>query len=113
MATEATAEIIPPPRRRAPTVEQAPLSDSAALLSAIEKAALNPQVDIGKVEQLLALYELATDMENSQTRSRYASYAALDRVLSASASLRRWSWSSWLKWMPQSSACSAWLAVPL
>jgi hypothetical protein len=105
MATEATAEIIPPPRRRAPTIEQAPLSDSAALLSAIEKAALNPQVDIGKVEQLLALYEriegrraeaafnealtaaqaamrpVATDMENGQTRSRYASYAALDRVL--------------------------------
>jgi ERF superfamily len=105
MGSEAIAEIIPPPRRRAPAVQQAPLSDSAALLSAIEKAALNPQVDIGKVEQLLALYEriegrraeaafnealtaaqaamrpVATDMENSQTRSRYASYAALDRVL--------------------------------
>jgi len=104
MTIESAPEIIPP-RRRAPTVEQAPLSDSAALLTAIEKAALNPQVDIGKVEQLLALYErlegrraeaafnealtaaqaamrpVATDMENSQTRSRYASYAALDRVL--------------------------------
>src|SRR5215472_3512563 len=105
MATEATAEIIKPSRRRGPVVPQPPLSDSAALLSAIEKAALNPQVDIGKVEQLLALYEriegrraetafnealtaaqaamrpVATDMENCQTRSRYASYAALDRVL--------------------------------
>jgi hypothetical protein len=105
MTSEPAPEIIPPPRRRAPATEQAPLSDSAALLTAIEKAALNPQVDIGKVEQLLALYEriegcraeaafnealtaaqaamrpVATDMENSQTRSRYASYAALDRVL--------------------------------
>src|SRR5262249_25047332 len=106
MANVETQEIIPPPRRRGPAgPAPAPLSDSAALLSAIEKAALNPQVDIGKVEQLLALYEriegrraetafnealtaaqaamrpVATDMENSQTRSRYASYAALDRVL--------------------------------
>jgi hypothetical protein len=105
MVIQTTTEIIPPPRRRAPATEQAPLSDSAALLTAIEKAALNPQVDIGKVEQLLALYEriegrraeaafnealtaaqaamrpVATDMENSQTRSRYASYAALDRIL--------------------------------
>jgi hypothetical protein len=105
MTLESTPEIIPPPRRRAPVRDQSPLSDSAALLMAIEKAALNPQVDIGKVEQLLALYEriegrraeaafnealtaaqaamrpVATDMENSQTRSRYASYAALDRTL--------------------------------
>jgi hypothetical protein len=105
MAIEPNAEIIPPSRRRGPALSQAPLSDSAALLSAIEKAALNPQIDIGKVEQLLALYEriegrraeaafnealtaaqaamrpVATDMENCQTRSRYASYSALDRVL--------------------------------
>jgi len=105
MANIETQEIIPPSRRRGHPVAQPPLSDSAALLMAIEKAALNPQVDIGKVEQLLALYEriegrraeaafnealtaaqaamrpVATDMENSQTRSRYASYAALDRVL--------------------------------
>ena len=105
MAIEPNAEIIPPSRRRGSTLPQPPLSDSAALLTAIEKAALNPQVDIGKVEQLLALYEriegrraeaafnealtaaqaamrpVATDMENTQTRSRYASYAALDRIL--------------------------------
>ena len=105
MAIEPNAEIIPPSRRRGPALPQPPPSDAAALLTAIEKAALNPQVDIGKVEQLLALYEriegrraeaafnesltaaqaamrpVATDMENSQTKSRYASYAALDRVL--------------------------------
>ena len=57
MAIETNAEIIPPSRRRGHAVPQPPLSDSAALLTAIEKAALNPQVDIGKVEQLLALYE--------------------------------------------------------
>jgi hypothetical protein len=40
MAIEPNAEIIPPQRRRSPATEQAPLSDSAALLMAIEKAAL-------------------------------------------------------------------------
>jgi len=91
MAIE-TREIIPPSRRRGLAVPQQRLSDSGALLSAIEKAALNPQVVIGKVEQLLALYDriggrrteaafnealtaaqvamrpVATDMENTESR---------------------------------------------
>lgn len=86
-------------------VDIAPASDNAAMLAVIERAAANPEVNIDKMERLLAMRErmeereakkaynsamrvaqeeMATihqDMANTQTRSRYASYAALDKVI--------------------------------
>lgn len=96
--------------------ESEPLPESGSLLQVIERAALNPQVDIDKMDRLLAMHErivdrqraeeerarnaiaeaaynkamvdcqaemhpIATDATNPQTRSRYASYAQLDRHL--------------------------------
>ena len=76
-----------------------------ALISVIERAASNPNVDIEKMERLLQMQErimakasemafndamnqaqseigrIATDAENQQTRSKYATYAALDRII--------------------------------
>jgi len=78
---------------------------NSALLSVIARAASDPSVDIDKMERLLAMQErvlarnaeamfndamnqaqgemrrVATDSDNPQTHSRYASYAALDRAL--------------------------------
>lgn len=80
-------------------------SEAAAIIQLIERAALNPAVDVDKMERLFKLaadargeeaerqYDeamnaaqeemrpIATDLNNSQTKSKYASYAALDRVL--------------------------------
>jgi len=80
-------------------------SESSAVLSMIERAASDPNVDVFKMEKLLDMQErvldkraeseffgslnrcqsrmtrIATDSSNGQTKSRYASYAALDRVL--------------------------------
>lgn len=86
--------------------ELAPVQDQqAALLQVIARAAADPQVDIDKMERLLAMQErvmernaeaafneamraaqadmrqVATDANNSQTRSRYATYAAIDAAL--------------------------------
>jgi len=82
-----------------------PAEQNSALLSVIARAAADPSVDIDKMERLLAMQErvlarnaealfneamnaaqsemrrVATDSDNPQTRSRYASYAALDRAL--------------------------------
>ena len=82
-----------------------PADQSAALLSVIARAASDPSVDIDKMERLLAMQErvlernaesafnesmrgaqgemrqVATDANNPQTRSRYATYAKLDKVL--------------------------------
>jgi hypothetical protein len=82
-----------------------PDDDSATVLSMISRAASDPAVDIDKLERLMAMRErmqarqsetefnqamnraqgkmrrIATDSDNPQTRSKYASYAALDRVL--------------------------------
>jgi hypothetical protein len=79
--------------------------ESATLISVIERAATNPDVDIEKMERLLEMHEritakaaeqafnsamvqaqsemrrISTDAENKQTRSRYATYGALDRAL--------------------------------
>lgn len=81
-----------------------PQSDAAAFVSMIERAARDPAVDMDKLERLLAMKErqetriaeqafaealtkaqsemraVATDANNPQTRSRYASYMALDRA---------------------------------
>lgn len=86
-------------------VEQHPASDKASLLQIISRASSDPAVDIDKMERLMAMHErlverdakqafntamkeaqqemrpIAADAENPQTRSKYASYAALDRAL--------------------------------
>lgn len=78
---------------------------ATSILSVIERAASNPAVDVEKMERLLAMHErakaqqaetafaeamnraqermsrIAADSHNPQTRSRYASYAALDKAL--------------------------------
>lgn len=84
-------------------VIQAP--ESTTLLAVIASAAKDPNTDVAKMERLLDMYErvsardaevafnsalnkvqaglkrIAADLYNPQTKSRYASYAALDRVL--------------------------------
>lgn len=83
----------------------APASESAAIFSIIERAARDPQVDLDKMERLMAMRErelsrqaeqafnlamkaaqaemrtIGADANNSQTRSKYATYAKLDSVL--------------------------------
>ena len=80
-------------------------SEAASLIRVIERAAVNPDVDIDKMERLLAMHErilaknaesafndamtrvqaevgrVAADLNNAQTRSKYASYTALDGKL--------------------------------
>lgn len=80
-------------------------SEAAALIQVISKAASDPAVDVNKLERLMAMHEritareeekafnaamalcqgeigqVATDADNSQTRSKYATYAKLDSVL--------------------------------
>src|SRR5260370_29870105 len=75
-----------------------------AFLAMIERAARDPSIDIDKLDRLLLMRErensriaeqtfnaamslaqaemqpIGTDSDNPQTRSRYASYAALDRA---------------------------------
>lgn len=77
----------------------------ASMLAVIQRAASDPSVDIDKLERLIAVKErmdakeaetqfnaamsrvqaqsgrIAADKHNTQTRSMYATYAALDRVL--------------------------------
>ena len=87
-------------------VESLPVaSESAALMQVISRAASDPSYDIDKMERLFKMHEaiiardaekqfniamaevqakirrVAPDLHNSQTKSNYASYAALDRVL--------------------------------
>lgn len=81
------------------------ISESGAVLSMIERIALDPNADIAKLEKMLDMQErvldrnareafnsamaaaqsqmsrVSADAENPQTRSRYASYAQLDRHL--------------------------------
>lgn len=80
-------------------------SETSAVLSMIERAARDPSVDIDKLKQLMEMREkaelqaaerafnramkaaqaemrpISADAENSQTRSRYATYAKLDMAL--------------------------------
>lgn len=82
-----------------------PAPEPTSILSVIARAAQSPDVDVEKMERLFALQErfaakqaetefngalnraqagvgrVATDASNPQTKSRYASYAALDRAL--------------------------------
>jgi hypothetical protein len=79
--------------------------DQSQLLAVIAQAASNPQIDVTKLERLMDLYEraekreaekhfneamsgaqseirpIAADANNPQTRSKYASYAQLDKAL--------------------------------
>ena len=80
-------------------------TDSATLLNIVSRAAADPAVDMDKMERLLKMHEqmvarnaemafnvamadaqsrvrrVEADASNPQTRSKYASYAALDRAL--------------------------------
>jgi len=82
-----------------------PVTESAAIMQVIERAALNPDVDVDKMERLFEMHQkitaktseeafneamskaqskmgrISADCTNPQTKSNYASYAALDRVL--------------------------------
>lgn len=82
-----------------------PVQQTSAVLTMIERAASDPNVDVLKMEKLLDMQErvlnkqseseffaalnrcqqktgrISADSDNKQTRSKYASYAALDRVL--------------------------------
>lgn len=79
--------------------------EASALISVIERAATNPNVDIDKMERLLQMQErilqkqaeiafnvsltaaqekmrpISADAQNPQTKSKYASYAQLDKAL--------------------------------
>jgi hypothetical protein len=83
----------------------APVSETSAVLHMIERAARDPAVDIDKLQQLMAMREriearsaeadfdkaltaaqagmgrIRTDSNNLQTKSRYASYGALDAAM--------------------------------
>jgi hypothetical protein len=80
------------------------MSEGAALVQMIDRAARDPNVDIGKMRELLAMRKeigaeqaaeafnaamtkaqseiasIVRDADNSQTKSRYATYAALDKA---------------------------------
>ena len=86
-------------------VPSAPISESASLLQTIERLAIHPSANPDQVERFLSMYEritaqrnerefndrmataqkemrpVAADANNPQTKSKYASYAALDRAL--------------------------------
>lgn len=82
-----------------------PVSESAAIFQIIERAARDPSVDLDKMERLMAMRErelnrhaeqafneamkaaqaemraIAADAMNTQTKSKYATYAKLDAAL--------------------------------
>lgn len=91
--------------RKEPDAVPIAQSEASAFISMIERAARDPAVDMDKLERLLAMRErqekrlaeqafaeamtaaqaemrpVAADANNPQTRSRYASYMALDRAM--------------------------------
>ncbi len=88
-----------------PLAPVVPISENTAIVAMIERAARDPAVNIDKLERLIAMRDhmaavekeqafndamsraqadmgrVATDAENDQTHSKYASYAALDRAI--------------------------------
>lgn len=92
-------------REEGPTQPVPVQAESAAIIGMIERAARDPAVDVDKLRQLMEmraqveaknaerefyaamndvqskLRRIRADANNPQTKSRYASYAALDRVL--------------------------------
>jgi hypothetical protein len=101
MTTAAQALVEIEPQRR----EVAPISPEASIFSVIERAARDQNVDIDKMERLIAMRErelgrvaeqafnesmkaaqeemrpISADANNPQTKSKYASYAKLDSAL--------------------------------
>ena len=102
------AEVLEPEGTEVATVEEtAPLvvSESMAMIGMIERAATDPNVDVDKMERLMAMHKdlkasqaeqsfneamnaaqgemrpVGADLANKQTSSRYASYQALDKAL--------------------------------
>jgi len=87
------------------THEPVVLTESAAMMAVIERAAMNPDVDVSKMERLYEMKEkidakqaesafnvamnkaqsemgrISADCTNDQTKSNYASYAQLDKAL--------------------------------
>lgn len=87
------------------TIEPAVAQQDVSLLATISRAAQDATVDVGKMERLMAMYErmeakraetalndamsdaqaemepISADALNPQTKSRYATYAKLDRAL--------------------------------
>jgi hypothetical protein len=98
--TEAAQQLIPAEPAQLPQV-----SESAAILQVIERMAVNPAVDVEKFERLMAMHErmkasaakleydramseaqremapIRADASNPQTKSKYASYFALDSAI--------------------------------
>ncbi len=98
---EKTSLILPPERKQ----QMAKMEEPGSLLAVIARAASDPTVDIEKMDRLLQMQErvetraaeaefneamtaaqtemgrIKTNKENSQTHSRYADYASLDRAL--------------------------------
>lgn len=92
-------------KAEAPLVPEAPQSASNQMLAMIERASRDPAVDVAKMRELLAMRKeiadedsrfaydeamtaaqtemrpIATDASNPQTKSKYASYLALDKAL--------------------------------
>jgi ERF superfamily len=88
-----------------PSARVPQVSEDAALIHVITKAALDPSFDLGRLQSLIEMKErmqaraaevafdaamsdaqsemrpVAADSNNPQTRSKYASYAALDRAI--------------------------------
>ena len=101
--SEAPKIILPAEHRRQQL--PAPVGEAATILSVIERAARDPAVDIEKMERLWAMHEklknradeeafnaamskaqsemgrVSADAANQQTRSVYATYAALDKAI--------------------------------
>jgi hypothetical protein len=99
--SEPSRLIVPAPRKQA--VE--PAGEAATLMQIISRAATDPAFDVVKMEQLLKMHTqigarqseaafnaamsdaqaemgpISADSNNPQTKSKYASYAKLDRVL--------------------------------
>lgn len=98
--TQAQAVVVAEP---APPL--APLGSDSPILGLIERASRDPNVDIDKMERLISMHErvqaksaqveydnamsdaqeamkpIRANLENPQTRSEYADYSALDRVV--------------------------------
>ena len=87
------------------TQQQTAVTESAMLLQMLERASRDPSVDVDKMERLMQMHErmmnlkaesdfnnamtacqselgtISADANNPQTRSKYATYAKLDRAL--------------------------------
>lgn len=85
--------------------EQSVVPAASSIMEVIDRAARDPSVDVGKLERLLAMYDkiasrqaetaysaamnaaqeemrpVSQDASNPQTRSKYASFAALDNAI--------------------------------